>query len=604
MGRAPKIYNTIACLWLACVAGVNSVQAFFQPPASLLEKQQQRIEVIKQIAPTVVCVMPPGGQGGGSGVLISADGYAISNYHVTSGSGNFMKAGLNDGKLYDAVIVGIDPTGDVALIRLLGRNDFPFSNPGDSDLVKAGDEVMALGNPFLLASDFSPTVTYGIVSGVQRYQYPAGSYLEYTDCIQIDASINPGNSGGPLFDIQGNWIGINGRASFEKRGRVNSGAAYAISVRQVLLFIDQLKSGRIVDHGRTDFTVRTASDGVVEVDEVSQISEARRRGMRPGDELISFAGRALSTANDFKNVVGIFPAGTRLPFKYRNRDGVYEGTVRLNPLHEFDAAPPIPGGPPGPQPGPEKPGDGEEEGDPEESPIPFGRPPAPREPDPPAEFAHLFEEKASFANYYFNRVSLEEVLNPLKDLIGANSNSESRTWSLRLRHPNAQIKTAGELLVGKSAAGLLGDNWDVAHQTNGKLDASDEPLQFYGLLAGSLHWFELFQNDWEQFSDVVYHGAEKLYATDTTVEVVIVNDAERTARWYFEDGSPLPLGFDLAFSAGADEARLRFRQWHKDGDVPWPGEIGIVDNDTELITWLTVEAMSVKAKQTGREVVK
>lgn len=604
MGRVPKIHSTLVCLLLVCVTGVNSAQAFFQPPASLLEKQRQRIEVIKQIAPTVVCVMPPGGQGGGSGVLISADGYAISNYHVTSGSGNFMKAGLNDGELYDAVIVGIDPTGDVALIKLLGRDDFPFCNPGDSDLVKAGDEVMALGNPFLLASDFSPTVTYGIVSGVQRYQYPAGSYLEYTDCIQIDASINPGNSGGPLFDIRGNWIGINGRASFEKRGRVNSGAAYAISVRQVLLFIDQLKSGRIVDHGRTDFTVRTASDGVVEVDEVSQISEARRRGMRPGDELISFAGRALSTANDFKNVVGIFPAGTRLPFKYRNRDGVYEGTVRLNPLHEFDAAPPIPGGPPGPQPKPEKPGDDEEEGDPEESPIPLGRPPAPREPDPPAEFAHLFEEKGSFANHYFNRVSLEELLNPLRDLIGANSKSESKTWSLRLRHPNAQIKTAGELLVGKSAAGLLGDNWDVAHQTNGKLDASDEPIQFYGLLAGSLHWFELFQNDWEQFSDVVYHGAEKLYATDTTAKVVVVQDAERTARWYFEDGSPLPLGFDLAFSAGADEARLRFRQWHTDGDVPWPGEIGIVDNDTELITWLAVEALTVKVKQIGSGVAK
>jgi serine protease Do len=196
---------------------------------------------------------------------------------------------LNDGKVYDAVIVGIDPTGDVALIKLLGRDDFPFCTPGDSDQVKAGDEVLALGNPFLLASDFSPTVTYGIVSGVHRYQYPANSFLEYTDCLQIDASINPGNSGGPLFDIDGRWIGINGRASFEKRGRINSGAAYAISVRQVLLFVDQLKSGRIVDHGRTDFTVKTTSDGIVEVQDVSQISDAWRRGLRSGDEVISFA---------------------------------------------------------------------------------------------------------------------------------------------------------------------------------------------------------------------------------------------------------------------------------------------------------------------------
>ena len=69
-----------------------------------------------------------------------------------------------------------------------------------------------MGNPFLLATDFQPTVTYGIVSGVHRYQFPAGTLLEYTDCLQTDASINPGNSGGPLFDAQGRLIGINGRA--------------------------------------------------------------------------------------------------------------------------------------------------------------------------------------------------------------------------------------------------------------------------------------------------------------------------------------------------------------------------------------------------------
>ncbi|MCA9050575.1 MAG: trypsin-like peptidase domain-containing protein, partial [Planctomycetaceae bacterium] len=165
-------------------------------PESVRQQEAARIQTLQRIAPSVVCVMPPGGVGGGSGVLISSDGYAVSNFHVTSGSGNFMKCGLNDGNVYDAVIVGIDPTGDVALIRLLGRDDFPACEPGNSDDVRVGDEVLALGNPFLLATDFTPTVTYGIVSGVHRYQYPAGTFLEYTDCIQIDASINPGNSGG------------------------------------------------------------------------------------------------------------------------------------------------------------------------------------------------------------------------------------------------------------------------------------------------------------------------------------------------------------------------------------------------------------------------
>lgn len=556
---------------------------------SLMQKQQRRIEVLERISPTVVCVMPPGGQGGGSGVLISADGYAISNYHVTSGSGNFMKCGLNDGKLYDAVIVGIDPTGDVALIKLLGRDDFPFCTPGNSDLVKAGDEVLALGNPFLLASDFTPTVTYGIVSGVQRYQYPAGSFLEYTDCIQIDASINPGNSGGPLFDIEGRWIGINGRASFEKRGRINSGAAYAISVRQVLMFVEQLKSGRIVDHGKVDFTVATAPGDVVEVQEVSQISEARRRGMVPGDELVSFAGRSLRSANDFKNIVGIFPAGTRVPFTYRGRDGIRRGTVRLKPLHEFEAAPPIPGGAPQPR----KP-DGE---DPDEDGSPDGQAADEKQPSPPAQYVHLFEEKKPFANFYFNRIHLEETVAPLKQLLSQPSGSESSKWVIRLKHPNSQIKTIGELLVSENAVGLLGDQWPVSHQLKDAIEATNEPTDFYGLLAGSVNWYQVFQNDWQQFSNVVYHGIEYLITEDVTVRVVIFQDAEQTARWYFPDGGALPFGVDMAFSAGVDEARLRFKDWNTDSSVPWPGQIGVIDSDTEQVTWITVESFEIKTSK-------
>ncbi len=97
-------------------------------------------------------------------------------------------------------------------------------------------------------------MTYGIVSGTHRYQYPAGTFLEYTDCIQIDASINPGNSGGPLFNSKEELVGINGRGSFEKRGRVNVGVGYAISINQVMHFIDHLEErpGRRPRHARGD----------------------------------------------------------------------------------------------------------------------------------------------------------------------------------------------------------------------------------------------------------------------------------------------------------------------------------------------------------------
>lgn len=553
-----------------------------QAADSVLEREQQRIKTIAEIAPTVVCVMPPGGEGGGSGVLISSDGYAISNYHVTSGSGDFMKCGLNDGRIYDAVIVGIDPTGDVALIKLLGRDDFPACVPGDSDKVKTGDEVLALGNPFLLASDFTPTVTYGIVSGIQRYQYPAGTFLEYTDCIQIDASINPGNSGGPLFDIQGRWIGINGRASFEKRGRINSGAAYAISVRQVLLFVDHLKAGRIVDHGRTDFTVATY-DGVVEVQQVSELSEAWRRGLRVGDEVLSFGDRALSSANDFKNIMGIFPEGSRVPLVFRNDDGVQKVTVRLHPLHEFDTAPQLPmERRRQPEPGdPEKPED-HPEGD------------AHNEHAPPAEYAELFEEKKGFANFYFNRVNTDRFLKPLQTALSTASPLSGRTLVLEASVTTDQGQHKGSVSIGPNGAGMDLSGLPPQLQPSASSDPANESSELYGLLFGLLQWQRLFQNDLQLFSDVTYFGSEPLLPSELQVHQVKVQDGGITSRWYFTEDSPWPAGVDVHLSVGSDESRLRFEDWKVEGQLPVPGRIGVVDSQSETIRWIQIHSAEVK----------
>src|SRR5262249_46221945 len=93
-------------------------------PAELLKAQAQRVEVIRKARAATCCIFGRGGRGGGSGVVISPDGFALTNFHVTSGAGAAMKVGMDDGKLYDAIIVGIDPVGDVALIKLLGREDF------------------------------------------------------------------------------------------------------------------------------------------------------------------------------------------------------------------------------------------------------------------------------------------------------------------------------------------------------------------------------------------------------------------------------------------------------------------------------------------------
>ncbi len=421
--------HAIVLAILVVLAGVSVAAAGDEsatlPPsavhAAVLQSESARIAVMDRAKESVLVIFAPNGKGGGSGVVISADGYALSNFHVTKPCGTAMRCGMADGRLYDAVIVGMDPTGDVALIKLFGRDDFPHAQLGDSDRVQVGDWCFAMGNPFLLASDFRPTVTYGIVSGVHRYQYPAGTLLEYADCLQIDASINPGNSGGPLFDAEGRLIGINGRGSFEKRGRVNVGVAYAISINQIKNFLGELRSGRIIDHATLGATVASGPNGRVLVDEVLEESDAYRRGLRYGDEIVSLGGRPISTPNGLKNALGICPKGRRVPLSYRREGERYDVVVRLAGVHGAEEllrkTEGRPRNVPMPIPEPEEPKDDEPQPDGPKPDVP----PRPREGAPPPR--HMiraavpiaevvkehFEAKRGYANYYFNKLHRDRV---------------------------------------------------------------------------------------------------------------------------------------------------------------------------------------------------
>jgi S1-C subfamily serine protease len=193
-----------------------------------------RVRAIDEVYGAVVAVYGNERQGGGSGVLFDPAGLALTNHHVIAGTAEGGWAGLADGKLYRWRLVGADPGGDLAVIQLAGQRPFPFAPLGDSDLVRVGQWALAMGNPFALAEDQRPSVSLGIVSGVNRFQQGTGlNQLVYGNCIQVDSSINPGNSGGPLFNLDGQIIGINGRGSFEERGRVNVGLGYAISANQI-----------------------------------------------------------------------------------------------------------------------------------------------------------------------------------------------------------------------------------------------------------------------------------------------------------------------------------------------------------------------------------
>ncbi|MEX2026604.1 MAG: trypsin-like peptidase domain-containing protein [Pirellulaceae bacterium] len=329
--------------------------------AAVKAAQMQRAQAIDSVYGAVVSIFGNDRAGGGSGVLYDPAGYALTNHHVVAGAGTEGWAGLADGRLYRWDLIGTDPGGDVAIIKLRGKQQFPVAPLGDSEKVRVGDWAMAMGNPFVLAEDFRPTVTLGIVSGTGRFQEGSGlNQLVYGNCIQVDSSINPGNSGGPLFSLRGEIIGINGRGSFEERGRVNVGLGYAISSNQVKLFIPELLSTKVAQHGTLDAIFGTREEGVI-CHTVNLDAPIAKAGLELGDKLVSFEGFPITDANQFTNIVSMYPAGWPAEVIWerggRQRSAhvrlaalPYAPIVRQQPDKPREPAP-MPGRP-APQPGP------------------------------------------------------------------------------------------------------------------------------------------------------------------------------------------------------------------------------------------------------------
>jgi len=559
--------------WL--IAGAVREAGAAEVGAGVLEAERQRVETMRRAASAAVAIFA-GDAGGGSGVLVSPDGYALTNFHVVQPAGPAMKCGLADGRLYDAVLVGLDPTGDVALVKLLGREDFPYAELADSDAVEVGDFCFAAGNPFLLATDLQPSISAGIVSGTRRYQFPAGTILEYADCLQVDAAINPGNSGGGLFDAAGRVIGVNGRASFEKRGRVNVGVGYAISANQLRNFLGLLKGGRLVDHATLGATVATSADGRVVVSDILDSSDAWRRGLRYDDEIVSLAGRSVRTVNAFKNVLGTLPAGWRVPLVYRRGGRREEILVRLAGVHaaaELAAIvdgggegrsgrrPPGPGGKPdAPEPPPELPPEGEK-----------------RDPDHPAAGAAksvalpeavkgLYEPRRGFTNHHFNTVERGRVAR--KVAADGFFRAAGGPWTL-----------TGVLGTGEEFRLELSDTEGVIDlptgitrvDATGDLDANPSPPGSGGMLAALLLWRRLLQGGAEDgprgaqlLGRTSYWGtAPADPATFTAggeaelVDVLESSVAGVEARFAIGDDGRV-VGIDLWTTPDADPCEVRF----------------------------------------------
>ncbi len=288
--------------------------------AKVREMEQRRIAAIEKVVGSVVAIYDLDRQGGGSGVIIDRSGIALTNHHVIMGAGIEGWAGLADGHLYRWTLIGTDPGGDVAIIELEGKEEFPTSALGDSDNVKVGDWALAMGNPFILTEDQKPTITLGIVSGVKRYQPGSGTnQLVYGNCIQVDSSINPGNSGGPLFNLDGEVIGINGRGSFLARGRVNVGLGYAISSNQIKNFLPDLLATKLVEHGTMDASFSDRGGKVV-CSTINEDSPVAKAGLGLGDELLEFEGIPIRNANQYTNLICTLPEDWPAQLKIRTTE--------------------------------------------------------------------------------------------------------------------------------------------------------------------------------------------------------------------------------------------------------------------------------------------
>ncbi len=532
------------------------------PPESVIAAQRSRQASMAKASQATIAVFGLDGGGGGSGVIITPDGYALTNFHVTSACGDHMRCGLSDGRMVDAVIVGIDATGDVSLIKLLGSDDFPTAPLADSDQVRVGQWCFAAGNPFGLATNLQPTISLGVVSGTGRYQYPAGTLLEYSDCIQTDAAINPGNSGGPLFNLDAEVIGINGRCSFEKRGRVNVGVGYAISINQIKNFLGMLRSGRLVDHATLGATVATDESGKVLISNLLSGSDAYRRGLRYGDQLISFAGREINTTNDFKNVLGTLPKDWRVPMTIK-REGKSETLlVRLMGVHTEGILAKLVAGESAEDPRKEKPsekrrgkrpGDKNPEDKPKDGKPEEGKPgdkhqhdeddklskaaerkaeeaaddsPAPGRPDFKL-VKSMLERREGFANYYFNRLERQQVWARIQKL-GDFSKGLDRRWEFSGKLGGET--TASSLSISPAMGKVQVGRRAVESLLTDELAALVDKNQEEGLLVAMRAWQQLLQEGPERLGSTMYLGTAPIYPTLNSNEMLICDCLQ--ADWY------------------------------------------------------------------------
>lgn len=269
----------------------------------------------------------------GSGVIVSSDGYILTNNHVVDGADE-IKVALKDNKTtYDAKLVGADPQTDIAVIKVEAK-DLPAITLTDSDNVEVGDVVLAIGNPFGVGQ----TVTMGIVSAKGR---GGMGIVDYEDFIQTDASINPGNSGGALVDATGRLIGIN--QSILSRSGGNQGVGFSVPVNLARYVMERLIADGRVTRGYLGVMIQPVTEDLAKafdlkdssgalVGDVTRGSPAADAGLDEGDVITEFNGKKVTSSQQLRLMVSQTAPGTKAPVKFLRDGKEKELTVKLGEL--------------------------------------------------------------------------------------------------------------------------------------------------------------------------------------------------------------------------------------------------------------------------------
>ncbi|MEF7614705.1 DegQ family serine endoprotease [Aquincola sp. MAHUQ-54] len=276
----------------------------------------------------------PQQRGVGSGFILSGDGYVMTNAHVVEGADEVIVT-LTDQREFKAKIIGADRRTDVAVVKIDG-NGFPSVKVGDTNKLKVGEWVVAIGSPFGLEN----TVTAGIVSAKQR---DTGDYLPL---IQTDVAINPGNSGGPLLNLRGEVVGIN--SQIYSRSGMFAGISFAIPIDEAMRVADQLRTvGRVV-RGRIGVTIAPVTKDVAEsiglgkpagalVQGVEEGGPAQKAGVEAGDIITKVDGRAVDKSGDLPRIIGNTKPGARTTLQVFRRGSTRDLVVTVAEL-EADQA--------------------------------------------------------------------------------------------------------------------------------------------------------------------------------------------------------------------------------------------------------------------------